>query len=432
MAQHNENCNDNDAHHAHRIVDPRVPHAERTTKRKTKRNTNRFSSRASSQVLREYQITASRYPPLSHEQIIILSERFCRGREAKSLLDEYELCDELLNGEWSADSIENNKDKIIDAYEKKLSEYRSDSIQKDIADQWEARLEHIQASYSEEMLIVSDVPKHRKGLKRSYNRGNEALATIIDHNMQLAMSRIGKLIHRSGRDISVDVEDLIGAANLGLVLGARQFDPSKGKKFSTYAAFHIDGQLYALLDSENNASGMTGISPHEQKQLNTIVNIATTFNDFFGRVPTSRELYSLTGIMPSIIEERVTTPRLTTKSLYAPRNDDPELMIVDRIPSRSDTEKELERMRYDESLQSMIQAVKELPLEYQKIVLGRTGIIIDGGSINVSNKPKTNRAIAIELGITPNAANKRYSEALSMLHDKMINAGYNEDVILDS
>ncbi|RAP49388.1 MAG: hypothetical protein BZ138_07730, partial [Methanosphaera sp. rholeuAM270] len=79
----------------------------------------------------------------------------------------------------------------------------------------------------------------------------ESLNRLVNHNLQLAMSRVAKIMKSNPRAQHIGAYDLIAAANLGLVLGARQFDPEMGRKFSTYAAFHIDWQLYAIVAKED-------------------------------------------------------------------------------------------------------------------------------------------------------------------------------------
>src|SRR5215831_16572485 len=46
---------------------------------------------------------------------------------------------------------------------------------------------------------------------------------------------------------SVDRDDLIGAAELGLVEAARNFDPSRGVLFKTFAYYRIRGAIYDAL-----------------------------------------------------------------------------------------------------------------------------------------------------------------------------------------
>src|SRR5262249_54862619 len=46
---------------------------------------------------------------------------------------------------------------------------------------------------------------------------------------------------------SVDRDDLIGAAELGLVEAARNFDPTRGVLFKTFAYYRIRGAIYDAL-----------------------------------------------------------------------------------------------------------------------------------------------------------------------------------------
>jgi RNA polymerase sigma factor FliA len=65
---------------------------------------------------------------------------------------------------------------------------------------------------------------------------------LIDQGQGLVHSLAAK-IHRKLPQ-GVDVEDLVGYGQVGLVEAARDFDPSRGNQFSTYAYYRIRGAIY--------------------------------------------------------------------------------------------------------------------------------------------------------------------------------------------
>ena len=65
---------------------------------------------------------------------------------------------------------------------------------------------------------------------RSRNGDLKARNELVEHNMRLAIT-IAKLYQNQG----VDLEDLIVAAEMGLIAAAEQFDPTVGVKFISYA-----------------------------------------------------------------------------------------------------------------------------------------------------------------------------------------------------
>lgn len=53
---------------------------------------------------------------------------------------------------------------------------------------------------------------------------------------------------------SVELEDLVNAGVIGLISAVERFDPAKGKKFITYAAFRIKGAILSELRSRDYLS----------------------------------------------------------------------------------------------------------------------------------------------------------------------------------
>ena len=54
---------------------------------------------------------------------------------------------------------------------------------------------------------------------------------------------LARKVHRRS-PVSVELDDLIAYGNLGLAEAAREFDPTKPVKFSTYAYYRIRGSIY--------------------------------------------------------------------------------------------------------------------------------------------------------------------------------------------
>ncbi len=60
---------------------------------------------------------------------------------------------------------------------------------------------------------------------------------------------------------TVDLDDLIAYGQVGLVEAAREFDPNRGNRFSTYAYYRIRGAIY------DGLSKMTWFGRNEQNQI---------------------------------------------------------------------------------------------------------------------------------------------------------------------
>jgi RNA polymerase primary sigma factor len=83
------------------------------------------------------------------------------------------------------------------------------------------------------------------GARIQRNRDEDAVAHLVEGNLRFVVS-----CARRYRGCGVPVIDLIHEGNLGLLIAARRFDPSRNVKFITYAVWWIrQAMIQALADS---------------------------------------------------------------------------------------------------------------------------------------------------------------------------------------
>lgn len=92
---------------------------------------------------------------------------------------------------------------------------------------------------------VLDIDEEVELATRSRNGDLQARNALVEHNMRLAIT-IAKLYQNQG----VELEDLIVAAEMGLIAAAEQFDPTVGVKFISYACHHIRREITDTLTRE--------------------------------------------------------------------------------------------------------------------------------------------------------------------------------------
>lgn len=453
-----------------------------------------YTSSASNDAMRRYQNAAGMYPRLSHEETVSLSSTFVSSRNA--LIDveadkmiELLVPESVMNGELNKDVIDEHIDDIVTGVKQKISMLSSksksgtaddNSAPKDVLDRWKELLKSIESSGASEVMRIHSSAETVAGREDDIRRtGRAALQKIIDHNMQLAMSRVGKILHANVTARSVDVEDLIGAANVGLVLGARQYNPELGKRFSTYASYHIDGQLHSLVNGEHSGNDGTIIgSTHEQKQGALISEVMKTFGIIYGRRPSIYEIRSITGISVELIDKRIHTPSLRIDSMDAPvsdknDNDGKTSALSDMVKSDKDTETELHSSRYDDLMTSLLTDIDALPVKQRIVLKLKVGIalndedktnlvsIIDGindeddeesnekksanEDVNVNSKlqamreydnngtlaPLKSRSIARLLCVRAKDVDSIIEDAVASLRNMTVLRGYNSDDALD-
>jgi RNA polymerase primary sigma factor len=79
--------------------------------------------------------------------------------------------------------------------------------------------------------------------RRSLAGDLEARNELVQRNLRFVIS-----VARKYRNKGLDLDELVSAGNEGLIKAAAKFDPSKGVRFVSYAAFWISQQLVKELD----------------------------------------------------------------------------------------------------------------------------------------------------------------------------------------
>jgi len=116
----------------------------------------------------------------------------------------------------------------------------------------------------------------------------QAMNRLVCANLKLVV----KLAHEF-KFGAVAFDDLVAEGNLGLITAAEKFDPSKGAKFSCYAAWWIKQAMRHALMWQSKLIRVPGVSAAHMRSIDK----ATT--DYFsenGKEPTTEELSEMTGI----------------------------------------------------------------------------------------------------------------------------------------
>ena len=132
-------------------------------------------------------------------------------------------------------------------------------------------------------------PKEEVALaKRIQNGDEEARTHMIKANLRLVV-RIAKDYSGYGLPLA----DLLSEGNIGLMKAVERFDPSKGAKLSTYAAWWIKQGIKRALA---NQSKTIRLPVHMIDKLAKVRRISTAMADGLGREPSDEELSEETGI----------------------------------------------------------------------------------------------------------------------------------------
>ena len=116
----------------------------------------------------------------------------------------------------------------------------------------------------------------------------EARSLMITSNLRLVVT-----IARCYADLGLPLLDLISEGNIGLVKAVDRFDPAKGAKLSSYAAWWIRQAIKRALD---NQSKIIRIPVHRRDKVSKVRRVAVQMSQELGRDPADEELAEELGI----------------------------------------------------------------------------------------------------------------------------------------
>jgi RNA polymerase sigma factor (sigma-70 family) len=207
-------------------------------------------------------------------------------------------------------------------------------------------------------------------LWRKAKKGDKPAAKrIVEANLRLVIP-IAKKYYRPG----VDFLDLIEEGNLGLMHAVEKFDPHRGFRFSTYAAYWIEQAVRRALDEQSKT---IRIPPHALEALRKWVKEWDRMHSTLGRDPTLQEMAEKLNLSARQIKSVLDAHEASKAvgSLDTPLDEDENLFIRDIITSKTELgpDQLYSSNRMNDELQAALKQVGDREQEILEMRFGLSG-----------------------------------------------------------
>ncbi|MBI2517898.1 MAG: RNA polymerase sigma factor RpoD/SigA [Opitutae bacterium] len=199
-------------------------------------------------------------------------------------------------------------------------------------------------------------------------RGDKAAR---DHMIKANLRLVVKIAY-DYKDMGLPLMDLISEGNLGLIKAVERFDPAKGGKLSTYAAWWIKQSMKRALA---NQSKTIRLPVHLVDKISRMRKTIAKLTDEFGREPTTEEVAAEMQI-PTNKVALLKTVSVRPASLDAPVGEDSDSATLGDLVGDEATvapDAGLGEKNLKESLHAMIASLEPREAEIIRLRFGLDG-----------------------------------------------------------
>jgi len=237
-------------------------------------------------------------------------------------------------------------------------------------------------------------------LAERIKRGDKlAREQMIKANLRLVVK-----IARDYENLGLPLLDLISEGNIGLIKGVERFDPGKGAKLSTYAAWWIRQTIRRALD---NQSRTIRLPVHVADKVASIHRAETTLHETLGREPTDEEVADELGIGDARRVRRYREAGRRPVELDAPLETESDSQTASDVVADSNATVPFEHLMKENDRALIRDAFADLNKRESTILVKRFGLD--------DQTPKTLEEIGRELGVTRERIRQLQAMALKKL-----------------
>jgi RNA polymerase primary sigma factor len=246
-------------------------------------------------------------------------------------------------------------------------------------------------------------PQEEIALARRIRRGDaQAREHMIKANLRLVVK-----IARDYEGLGMPLLDLINEGNIGLMKGVERFDPAKGAKLSTYAAWWIKQAIKRALA---NQSKTIRLPVHVVDKVAHIRRAEVKLREAFDREPTDEEVAEHVGLKPERVREYRAAARAPV-SLDAPLNDESDSDRVAEVVADTGAAAPFDNLIKASDAALVKEVFVTLAPRERTVLTMRYGLVDDN--------PRTLEEIGQKFGVTRERIRQIQNEALKKLRAKL-------------
>ena len=235
-------------------------------------------------------------------------------------------------------------------------------------------------------------------LARRIRKGDKAARDhMISANLRLVVK-----IAMDYKDFGLPLLDLISEGNIGLVKAVERFDPRKGGKLSTYAAWWIKQSIKRAIANQGKT---IRVPVHLVDRIAKMRRVSLKLLEELGREPTDKELADAMGMTRRRVTELWAASHRPA-SLDAPMGEDDDTTFAERVRDENMLTADNDVIQ-QQTHQMLLEFVTHLEKREETIIRYRFGL--DGGP------ERTLEEVGVRFGVTRERIRQIQNVALAKL-----------------